>query len=57
MESTPLLIDDTKPVPGVVVDGDDFQQDVLWFGDPSQVQGTNPEICFLSLIKTIFSAD
>lgn len=39
MVSSPFLIDDTKPVPGVVVDGTDFQEDVLWFGDPHQVQG------------------
>lgn len=37
--SSPFLIDDTRPVPGVVVDGTDFQEDVLWFGDPHQVQG------------------
>lgn len=45
-DSVPFLIDDTKPVPGVVIDGIDFQQDVLWFGDPNQVQGTNIEIRF-----------
>lgn len=42
--SSPFLIDDTKPVPGVVVDGTDFQEDVLWFGDPHQVQGNGKKI-------------
>lgn len=42
--SSPFLIDDTKPVPGVVVDGSDFQEDVLWFGDPHQVQGNGKKI-------------
>lgn len=41
MVSSPFLIDDTKPVPGVVVDGTDFQEDVLWFADPHQVQGNS----------------
>ena len=39
--SSPFLIDYTKPVPGVVVDGTDFRQDVLWFGNPHEIQGRN----------------
>ena len=41
MFSSPFLIDYTKPVPGVVVDGTDFQKDILWFGNPHQIQGRN----------------
>lgn len=44
--SSPFLIDDTKPVPGVVVDGTDFQEDVLWFGDPHQVQGNGKKYIY-----------
>lgn len=48
--SSPFLIDDTKPVPGVVVDGTDFQEDVLWFGDPHQVQGNGKNIYIFILL-------
>lgn len=48
--SSPFLIDDTKPVPGVVVDGTDFQEDVLWFGDPHQVQGNGKNIYIYIII-------
>ena len=50
MFSSPFLIDYTKPVSGVVVDGTDFQEDILWFGNPHQIQGSNKE----KLIVIIF---
>ena len=50
MFSSPFLIDYTKPVSGVVVDGTDFQEDILWFGNPHQIQGRNKE----KLIVIIF---
>lgn len=50
MLSSPFLIDDTKPVPGVVVDGTDFQEDVLWFGDPHQLQGNGKKYIYFIII-------
>ena len=58
MFSSPFLIDYTKPVSGVVVDGTDFQEDILWFGNPHQIQGRNKEklivIIFLKFCHFIF---
>ncbi|XP_062596534.1 uncharacterized protein LOC134257978, partial [Saccostrea cucullata] len=36
----PVLLDYTKPIAGVVKDGKDYQTDVLWFSDTTEVYGT-----------------
>lgn len=39
LETTPVLFDETLPLPGQVKDGLDFTSDLLWFNDTTKIEG------------------
>ena len=45
-ESPPVFVDFSIPTPGVVKNGLDFQNDRLWFSDPTSVQGKATQLLF-----------
>ena len=38
-ESSPVLFDDSIPVAGLVVEGANYTDDIVWWGEPSYIEG------------------
>ena len=38
-ESSPVLFDDSIPEAGLVVEGANFTDDIVWWGEPSYIEG------------------